>query len=212
MSAQKGDVWEHYPARTHDERGGNIGTFEVDSRGILGVLSVKAPTPHSGLWLLACNSDFGPVNVCVCVCCGYIVLSACLFFLLVGGLRASCVLVCVVVLCCYRFVVDFFLEFSRPARCFCLFFRSSLISRMRCCGPLLFAVSCCCRAFVSPCLGRDLPCFLLSSFLSYRHSLPLPLRLCSGQSCHWSPLRLLECFLSILRSEFITQILRMLLW
>ena len=132
-------------------------------------------------------------SVCVSVCCGCVALSACLCFL-VGGLRASCALVCVAVLCfcgCL-FVVDFFLEQGRPLACFCLFC-PSLVLRVRCCGPLCF---CCfllraCVCFSLPSKSSASPPSLLSPFSSPQ-SLPLPLLVCSGQSCHWSLLSLLE--------------------
>ena len=118
---------------------------------------------------------------------------------LVGGLRAFCVLVCVTVLCfcgCF-FVVDFFLEQGRPFACVCLL-SLSRFARAVLRSSLFFAASCCGRACVPLCLGRVLPLFpFLSPFCP--HSLPLPLLVCSGQSCHWSLLRLLE-WLSINQS------------
>ena len=139
-------------------------------------LDPRYPPPGpSGWWVtgfwpgemasLGIRFGFG-LRVCECVLRLRCVVRVLVFF--GGGLRASCALVRVAVLCfcgCL-FVVDFFLEQGRPIACFCLFC-PSLVLRVRCCGPLCF----CCfllRArvcFSLPSKSSASPPSLLSPFL-----------------------------------------------
>ena len=86
--------------------------------------------------------------------------------------------------------------------------------RASCCGCVCFSLpsGCVCFSLPSKSSASLSLSFVTPSLyplsLLFTPSLPLPLLVCSGQSCHWSLLRLLGWLLSIYLSIFLRAFLR----